>query len=281
MLVAALGVMALIGLITLPTAVASADQGRLSVLGGGPNIFGRNMAALAVACLYFGLNHARFRIICAGLAGAALIGLIGSGSRGGLAAFLAGSAALFLLDAACRRFVITRPLLVIGFLAVGGVALLVADVGIIAEIGTERIIEQTLEGGSLSFRDILFQWSWDFWLEAPIFGNGLGSFALVTDLEYPHNILMEFLCETGVVGLILFLMLLLGAGFRQFVGANPERGLILALIALFAVAAMASGDFVDSRFLFLFLLYPLVGAAAVRVRFSVEPARFQSPTWRR
>lgn len=271
MLIAALGLMAVIGVVTLPSAVATADQGRLSVLGGGPNIFGRNMGLLFIACLYFGLNNARFRIVCAGLAGAALIGLIGSGSRGGLAAFLVGVLALFALDPASRRFVLTRPLIILAFFAVGGAALLVADVGIIAEIGTERIVEQTLEGGYLSMRDILFQWAWDFWLEAPAFGNGLGSFALVTPLEYPHNILMEFLCETGIVGLLLFLALFLSSTARQFVSANPERGLLLAVVALLFVAAQASGDFVDSRLLFLFLLYPVTVAAASRVRVTFRP----------
>lgn len=282
MLVAALGVMALIGLITLPTAIASSEQGRLSVLGGGPNVFGRNMAVLALACLYFGLNHARFRIICAGLASAALICLIGSGSRGSLVALLAGTAVLFLLDPVCRRFVLSRPLVALAFLAGGGLVLLVSDVGIVAEIGQERIVAQALQGGSLSFRDILFRYAWDFWLQAPAFGNGLGSFVRlgILDIEYPHNILLEFLCETGVFGLILFLVFLVVSGTRHFVGANPERGLILALIAVFAVAAQASGDFVDARFLFLFLLYPLVGSAAVRARISVKPSRFQSHTGR-
>lgn len=257
-LVGALGLMALIGIVTLPTAIANSEDGRLSVLGGGPNIFGRNMGILTVACLFFGLNVPKLRVGCAILAGIAFIGIIASGSRGALGATLAGAAALFVFDQASRQFVLRRPLIILSFLAVGGLALFLADWSSVAAVGNERFVEQTLETGYLSSRDILFDWAYAFWLEAPIFGNGLGSFAAVTDLEYPHNILMEFLCETGVVGLLLFLLFSGLSFLRQFRMGGQERSLILSVTILLLVAAMVSGDFVDSRLLFLFLLYPIV-----------------------
>ena len=82
-LIAGLGVMALIGAISLPTAIASSADARLAVLGGGPNIFGRNMGLLIFACLFFGMNFPKMRMICAGLTGVAFIGVVASGSRGG------------------------------------------------------------------------------------------------------------------------------------------------------------------------------------------------------
>jgi len=268
MLVGVLGLMALIGVVTLPTAVTSSDDGRLSVLGGGPNIFGRNMAMLLVACLFFGFNKPKVRAICAGLAGAALIGLIASGSRGALVATLLGLLALFALDLASRRFMLTRPLLVGGFIAFGSIAALLADLGVVAEIGNQRILQQTLEGGYLSSRDVLFAWAYEHWQEAPIFGNGLGSFSLVTHLEYPHNIVMEFLSETGIVGLLLFLIFAASAAFKQARagGRDREMALVLALVALLGSAALASGDLVDSRILFLFMLYPVSAQGAIRER---------------
>lgn len=256
-LVGALGVMALIGLVMLPTALTESIDGRLSVLGGGPNIFARNMGILIIACLYFGLNFPKVRIICAALAGAAIIGMVGSGSRGGMAAWILGTVALFALDPACRRFVLTRPLIMAIFALVGGAALLLADLSVVTEIGSERFVQQTLEGGYLSQRDVLFQWAYSFWLEAPFFGNGLGSFSLISDLEYPHNILMEFLSETGAVGLLMFLVFAGIAGHRQLTLGGGEKNLVIPMIVLLGVAALASGDFVDSRVLFLFMLYPV------------------------
>lgn len=41
--------------------------------------------------------------------------------------------------------------------------------------------------------------------EHPYFGNGLGTFSNFADYKYPHNIIVEFLYSTGLVGLCVFL----------------------------------------------------------------------------
>lgn len=270
-LVSALGIMALIGVVTLPTAVATYDQGRLAVLGGGPNIFGRNMGLLIVAGLYFGVNYARVRVASAVLIGSAALGLIASGSRGSLGATIIALILLCALDPGCRRFIFARPLLMAGFAVSSiGVALLV-DFSAVAKIGSERFLEQTVEGRYLSYRDVLLQYAYDFWLEAPAFGNGLGSFSLVTPLDYPHNILMEFLCETGLVGLLLFLVFAATGGWAQARSPSPARAMIISVIALMGISALVSGDFVDFRFLYLFLLYPVVGAGG-SIKFKLRSA---------
>jgi O-antigen ligase len=50
------------------------------------------------------------------------------------------------------------------------------------------------------------------WLEKPILGWGLGEFRVQDSfLEYPHNLLLEILMETGVIGAFLFLLTCAGA----------------------------------------------------------------------
>lgn len=41
--------------------------------------------------------------------------------------------------------------------------------------------------------------------ERPYFGNGLGTFSNLAEYKYPHNIIVEFLYSTGIVGLFVFL----------------------------------------------------------------------------
>lgn len=52
--------------------------------------------------------------------------------------------------------------------------------------------------------------------EAPLFGHGIGSFGYLTDYQgldsYPHNIFLEILVNTGLVGLVLFLAALVPTG---------------------------------------------------------------------
>ena len=84
--------------------------------------------------------------------------------------------------------------------------------------------------------------AWDGWEERPVVGTGAGSFAL-TNLRYrttfldqatePHNVPLQFLSETGVVGLALlataFASLIVAGlifdGFWQFV-----IGVIVAIV---------------------------------------------------
>lgn len=41
--------------------------------------------------------------------------------------------------------------------------------------------------------------------EKPYFGNGLGTFSNFAEYKYPHNIIVEFLYSTGLVGFVLFI----------------------------------------------------------------------------
>jgi O-antigen ligase len=261
---AALAAMAVIGLAALPSAMAA--EGRLSVLGGGPNIFGRNMGLLLLICLYAGINYPKVRILCFVLAGVALAGLIASGSRGAIAATVVGVIMLMVLDRSCWRALTRRPLLVVGMVIAAGVPLLLSDISALGEIGQERVVRQTLQGGYLSYRDILFQLAWDYWLRAPLLGNGLGSFSLVLHMNYSHNVLTELLSETGLIGFAAFMLLVIGSSFLQMRSGSPERGLVVALLVLLFLAAQVSGDLVDTRLLFLFTIYPAAAYAGRRRR---------------
>jgi O-antigen ligase len=101
-----------------------------------------------------------------------------------------------------------------------------------------------------------------FWSQAPLLGNGIGSFSSLyvpgggeVAGTHPHNILLEILAETGLVGLALFTLLLLAAAQ----GARPARlredPLYLCAWMLFAslllIRAMLSDDLAYQWELFL------------------------------
>jgi O-antigen ligase len=57
-------------------------------------------------------------------------------------------------------------------------------------------MDERFEGQGFAFRQ---------WLEKPIFGWGMGEFRVKDSyLKYPHNLLLEILMETGMVGVLIF-----------------------------------------------------------------------------
>jgi tetratricopeptide (TPR) repeat protein len=94
--------------------------------------------------------------------------------------------------------------------------------------------------GASNFRWAWWQQAWDGWQHAKLVGTGAGSF-LLTNLRYrdtyldqtiePHNLPLQFLLETGIVGvalLLLALAFLLRPSWRR---RGPELALALLMPA--------------------------------------------------
>ena len=101
-----------------------------------------------------------------------------------------------------------------------------------------------------------------FWSQAPLLGNGIGSFSSLyvpgggeVAGTHPHNILLEILAETGLVGLALFVLLLLVAAQGVRRARLREDPLYLCVWMLFAslllIRAMLSDDLAYQWELFL------------------------------
>src|SRR5215211_5176870 len=97
-------------------------------------------------------------------------------------------------------------------------------------------------------RWVWWKQAWDGWEERPVVGTGAGSFAL-TNLRYrttyldqatePHNVPLQFLSETGLVGLAL----VVAALGSLVAAAGPRRELALAFfLPAFAVHALLDLD---------------------------------------
>lgn len=74
----------------------------------------------------------------------------------------------------------------------------------------ERFIESQEEGNLLNNRDTFYAYAILLFYRSPIFGNGWGSFkysreATFGDYNNAHNVFMQLLAETGIVGTLLFI----------------------------------------------------------------------------
>lgn len=231
-------------------------------------------AAVVAFALLAASRTLSLRQLVAGALFAVCVGflLIGSG-RGPLLAIAA--AILVVLGAGLpeigRRWIRVPTWQVLGLvLALLGTLLVLYLVGIGVRLPTLAAFTKLLDqldaaddiaafGGANRF--VTYSAALAFWLQAPILGNGIGSFSIMLlGVErpgaLPHNMILEILCSLGLVGLGLFLVVLYLAGGLVAGGRLRRDPLLLAVAMLLAVqftSAMFRGDLGSQERLFLWL----------------------------
>jgi O-antigen ligase len=232
-------------------------QGRFTGGGGDPNVQAAGFLVAMFLCA--GLwSITRRRLAQVGLLLAFVIVAIGffaTQSRGGFIA-LAVTAIVGLVALPRQR----KRLL--GLAAAAG-----AGLGVVAVVNPSAIGRMTDIGGGTSGRSDLWKIAWKIFTEHPVLGIGLNNFQVLqsrytlkagrltrVDLiaETPHlvhNVYLQLLTETGVVGLLIFLLVIAGslraswlAAQRFDANGHPGYG-DLARASLMASIAMLVAQF--------------------------------------
>jgi len=238
-----------------PAPATSADlPGRLSILGGGPNILGRFLGMLCLLMVAQSLRQGgglrwsiAWRIVTAAVA---LILLLQTGSRGAFAGLLVGLLTLLFVRRMNVKLIGIGAIVIFSFVYLFKV-ILNADT---IEYIDERWFVTTFEEGYLSARDVLLAEAYRLWLERPVFGGGLDSFEYYTfGLDrYPHNLVMQMAQEGGIVAALLLLAWIVHVILNSWHGRNHYTEIGLSMTALIFGCALFSGDFYDSRLMFIF-----------------------------
>ncbi len=225
-------------------------QRLVTPLGGGPNVFARLAGLLTIAGANYGTRGAKWALwyVPAAL-GVVLI--LATGSRGGLLATSVGLLAMAEARGVFRRRGILPAVLLVG-LIVGGVSVTrYWDKAV--SVFQQRVVEMTFEKGDDAGRIILYRQAWRLGTAAPFFGAGLGGFHARNPIgEYPHNMFLEAFAEGGLVGVVL-LGAVVVVGLRQLAPhRHTDLGTVTwAAFVTLAVASQFSGDFYDTRLLFI------------------------------
>lgn len=261
--------------IGVAASVMGATGGRLSVLGGGPNVFGRNMGLLALVSLSLIFDsRRRRRIVGMAVAPVAVLLVLLSGSRGAMLALFFGVIVYLFVHQVDRRVI--RSLLVVAM--VGAVAALATQFGELAvAVFRDRFIIGLLVERFFTHRDVLLLEAIRAGLQYPIGGLGLAGFEQVgTRGGYPHNIFAEAFAEGGIPGLILLSVPLFRYLGRWRRGMGPGDSLTVAGLGLLGVSSSISGDLFDARGVFLLLLMAVASQrhdGSVRRSHTVPPSQ--------
>ncbi|KIG19356.1 hypothetical protein DB30_02637 [Enhygromyxa salina] len=228
--------------------------GRAAVLGGGPNVFGRNMGVLALLALERALGFGSatttrprpFALPVWSWVACVAAGLVAlSGSRGAMiSTFIAAGLLLVLGRARLSR----RLAVALGGLGLFAALLVLTPLGerVIASFAS-RVLDLLVADRYVSGRDQIYVIALEGGARQPIIGHGLASFAAATPWPYAHNLALDAWFETGAIGVAL-LGLYLGRG-AQLLGRLGAGGreLWVALALLIFVGAQFSGGRYDAR----------------------------------
>jgi O-antigen ligase len=256
---------------------------RVSALGQNANSAAMILAAGLVALIgltFIRRSRSRLRFFITGILGALLgFAVLETGSRGGLVSLLGGML-VFALAAGSLRLRLRN-----GAIAVLAISLLT--------FATLRLpvmknrLEDSMRTGNMAGRELLYPALWTMFLERPILGWGpvTNTYELaqrIGERERPHraahNIVLELLTATGLVGAIPFLV---GAWLcvrEAWQARRGEHGVLpLALFAALLIANM-SGDWIAGKLVWLVLGYALAsGKWPVPGRRWVAPDKVLRP----
>jgi O-antigen ligase len=255
---------------------------RVSALGQNANSAAMILAAGMVALIGLAFAQQRqglTRIILAATLGT-LIGfaVLETGSRGGLVSLLGGML-VFGLAADSMQVRIRNGL-------IGTIAITLLIVGTLHLPMMKNRLEDSMRTGNMAGREQLYPALWAMFLEKPVLGWGpvTNTFELaarIGERERParaaHNIVLELLTATGVVGAIPFLMgawLCVRDAWRARRG--PHAVLPLALCCSVFLSNM-SGDWIASKLIWLVLAYAYASVRAAAPALELAPARLSTP----
>jgi O-antigen ligase len=246
---------------------------RISALGQNANNAAMILAAGMVTLIGLTFGSRRKSVLQLALA-AALAGLMGfavleTGSRGGLLALL-GGVLVFGLAADSVRARIRNGL-------IGSLAIALLVVGTLHSPVMKNRWADSMVTGNMAGREQLYPALWSMFLERPVLGWGSVSntyelASRIGERERPsraaHNIVLELLTATGIVGALPFL---LGAWLCVRDAWRARRGnhgvLPFALCCSIFLSNM-SGDWIGSK-----LLWLIFGIALASVQWSPLPQR--------
>ncbi|WP_255261516.1 O-antigen ligase family protein [Bacillus pseudomycoides] len=115
-------------------------------------------------------------------------------------------------------------------------------------------------GESAEGRTGRYDFAFKLFAENPIVGDGIGGFGYNyndTDARgYPHNIFLEIIAELGLVGLVLFLLLIFRCIAPYFYRSGKDDSFSYSIFIVFLfyfLNANISGDLNDNRVMFCFM----------------------------
>lgn len=253
-----------------------------------------SIAFIATSVLLY-CNKKKYRWIFAVLTLVSLIALFMTGKRAPLVYTIFAIAVAYLL---CNRSPVLTKLCIALITVLGGVIVLFFATQNIESIGATLNRFTAFFNDSESFdvsngRFKLYSIAWDYFLSAPIFGIGWREFSKRvvvffhedTSFRDAHNVFLQLLCETGIVGFLIFttffilafaLTIHLVISYRRgdiILSETAKLGLIMSVCAqIYFLCYCMTGNPLYDTFMLYFYMFAVGIASYIRFHYEKMPA---------
>lgn len=156
----------------------------------------------------------------------------------------------------------------ISIFSIGSLALIYSWLFLVLpEIVGQRLL-LTYEERDLAGRDVIWQELFPLIKDNPIVGVGITGYSYFTKLSLgtlvsPHNVILEVLCYTGIIGLVaylLFIFRVFDKGYKKY----KKDGLLLPLLLISPVVGMIlSGQILVSKIGYVIFAYIVASSAFI------------------
>jgi len=124
--------------------------------------------------------------------------------------------------------------------------------------------KSTINENSILERQIMLREGWELFLQRPVMGNGIGSFAryiypILGKAAFCHNNFLELMCGVGIVGALVYYSFHVMIAVDAFENKSPQTMVALAIMLQMVVAHIAVVFYYQKlEILFMVLLINLV-----------------------
>jgi hypothetical protein len=238
-------------------------SGRGSILIGGPNVATRIVFFGAMTSLYLFSQKKQSKYL--GLSVFYLISVVLLGSRGGIVGACVTIALVIAIKiVSCKAALnvknVYRTLVPV---IISSSVLVMVLYDEISKVFRTRVIEQLIRSQYTAGRDVLYSKSIGILREHLIIGAGLGSY-YETLRTYPHNLFLEVLLNSGVVGLALFMPVLVYGLILPYRTRHGDELLLGVLPFYMIVVQNFSGGIYDFRYYFFWVALLLAVRSSIR-----------------
>ena len=260
---------------------SSTGSQRVTSFGQDPNYSAMLLSAALVITL--GLTHGprptswRMRIVAWGLIAFFGMAIVNTGSRGGLLALVVGLVTFALAVARTPLDRMRSTLIVL--CSIIGLTYVVMNSYVM-----RKRIETTAEGGAMAGREVLFPALWGMFLEKPYVGWGpvTNHYEVVvraTDMTFrqeqiskdPHNLFLELLTSTGLLGTVPFLIAMALCFRAAWRARRGDFGIIpLSLMGIFLMANISLNQVAHKPF-WMFMAFALAAEASLARPRAAQP----------